>query len=241
MLRLDMAGLSDRGLRRKRNEDAFVASLDSRFGVVCDGVGGNVGGDLAAQLAVSTLSAKLAQFSKAEAEHRSFLEQAIRQTSFRVYKYGVDNPEFQGLGTTLNCLWFTADRVFIGNVGDSRSYLFYQKQLWQLTVDHNIETLVSRGTIAKEFANLASPRSLASVIGSLDPETIDIYSLDLTGSQIFISATDGLFTMLSAAEICDILSGAHEDLNDLCRHLVDKANSKGGRDNTTVVITRVCG
>src|SRR5690606_24778593 len=105
-----------------------------------------------------------------------FLSSAVDKVNSQIIAAGEKDPDVKGMGTTLNFLVFAGDRVHIAHVGDTRTYLYYQGHLWQLTIDHNIETFLARGWMTREHV-VPGTRDAALVrsIGLSDRCEVDIY------------------------------------------------------------------
>lgn len=232
------------GLVREANEDALLFSEEQGWVIVADGMGGHNAGEVASHLAVESLAEdfRLAHGSSV-ADRRQLLEQAINNASLNVYDAAHAIPEYQGMGTTLAAAWLVDDILVYGYVGDSRIYLFHERELRQLTHDHTmIQGLIDEGI----FDNVAQARHagvrsnvLTRALG-IEPEVEAEYGLqELRSGDLLLFCTDGLTDALDDQELRDVLLGADQGLWLTVESLVDRACAAGGADNITAVLVRI--
>lgn len=240
-MRLAMFGATDVGKVRKNNQDRYYCDHRQGIAIVCDGIGGRKGGDIAAQLTVDGLKkAFLESEFLASTDVAPFLYGAIDRVNSRVIKEGTDFPKYQGMGTTVNFLLFEDRKVSIAHVGDSRTYLYQDGNLWQLTIDHNIETFLKRGLLQPhDIGPGIKDSALVRSVGLMNRLECDLYEVPIMPGQILITCSDGLFGMVSDERILEIIMDHSENVKNLAQELVDEANRKGGRDNITVVVTQI--
>src|SRR5690242_14871707 len=137
-LRWTGAGLTDRGLVRASNQDAFYISNERRLWIVADGMGGHPAGDVASRLAVEHLSALT--LPEPGTDPASWLDAALRDANRAVYEAARRRTSWRGMGTTVVVMMMVEDRseAIIGYVGDSRAYHYRGGRLRQLTRDHTL-------------------------------------------------------------------------------------------------------
>ncbi len=143
-LTLDFAAATDIGCKRSNNEDSYGFDADQHIYVVCDGMGGNVAGEVASGMAVRTLIDSFGYFGQNAApggpmeivENR--LMASIVEANRVVREAGTENPELHSMGTTLVCVCVDGNRAVVGNVGDSRAYLLRNGICLQITLDHSL-------------------------------------------------------------------------------------------------------
>lgn len=240
-MRVRMAGATDIGRRRKGNQDSIYYDEAHGLGLVADGIGGRKGGEIASSIAVNSLKRA---FQAADAirhgEVNSFLISAIDQLNEDILARGQAEPEISGMGTTLNCLAFVGDRLHLAHIGDSRTYLFQDGNIFQLTIDHNVGTFAERGWL-KPHQVIPGARDEALVKGlGLGPNCeVDIYEIQLKIGQIFITCSDGLSGMVSDQEIATIVRKNQSRMDALPGLLIAAANEAGGRDNITVLLSEI--
>ena len=240
------AAITDIGCEREINEDRY-AVVDSGYGrswIVCDGMGGAMGGELAAQLAIDAVRRSLetgdAQSTKEAL--RSAIEEANRVIVLRR-----QNPAFSGMGTTIVAALINEDEVAITHAGDSRAYLVREGVLQQLTTDHTyVQDLVERGAITHEEA-LSHPQShvLTRCLGAeprleLDMQEFWIWDIESGEPEDkLVLCSDGLYSLVSDEEIAQMVSRCSPQ--ESCVQLIELAKSRGGYDNITLAIVPLSG
>ncbi len=168
------------------------------------------------------------------------LRAAIEQSGKVIFQYGHEHTDAQGLGSTVTAALVVGGQIYIGNVGDSRTYLLRGGELQQVTRDHSlVARLVEAGQIEPDEAyehpnrNLIY-RSLGAGKAHVD---VDIFAETLQAGDILLLCSDGLWEMVRDPEITSILS-ATDDLSQACDKLIQRANHNGGEDNITAVLVR---
>lgn len=239
-MRIEMSGLTDIGRVRKANQDAMYYDPMQGIVVVADGIGGRKGGEIASQTAVDGLRKAFLECDRLRHEEISpFLVTAVDQINQKIIQKGYAT-DHQGMGTTLNCLLYVGDRVYIAHVGDSRTYLLYKKNMWQLTIDHNIKMFVERGWMDRSAISPgAKDEALVRSLGLTDRVEVDVYDMKIKPGEIFITCSDGLSGMVSDQKMVSIIQRHENNLDNMAKALVDEANKNGGRDNITVVVTKI--
>ncbi len=228
---------TDTGLRRKRNEDSLLVLESSSLFVVADGMGGYRGGELASQLAVKTMADayRSGTFDGTPHEnvptHASELARAIQMANAKILETAKAKPELEGMGTTLCAARFSGNkkRLYIGHVGDSRCYRLRDGVMKQMTADH---TMADHGVKGPESAHLSR------AVGIWPTVPIDIIMAIPLADDIYLLCSDGLTKMLPDEMIRHVLR-SEEDLKGAVERLILFANSRGGKDNITVVLIRV--
>lgn len=236
------AAITDIGCEREINEDryAVVDSAAGRAWVVCDGMGGALGGELAAQLAIDAVRRAL--------ESREFdstmeaLKFAVEEAN-RIIVLRRQNPAFSGMGTTVVGAMVQGDEVIVAHAGDSRAYLIRSGAIQQLTIDHTyVQDLVDRGAINAEEA-LSHPQAhvLTRCLGAEPRLEIDLQSYWIWPSDNteevddrLLLCSDGLYSMVSDEEIADHVTKYSPQ--EACAQLVELARARGGYDNITLAI-----
>lgn len=229
---------TDVGRRRQRNED-YLSVNETRHGlllVVCDGMGGHVGGERASRLAVQQF---VAAFEEGEGDVRTLFERAVERANTAVFGESSTLAEYAGMGTTLVAVLVKAGRATIVNVGDSRAYRWHSGALERVTADHSVvEELVASGRITPEQARIHPQRNLITrALGTAERVEPDFYDTDLRDGDAILLASDGLHGMIADEEISQILR-THPGPDAACDMLVHAALEAGGDDNVTVAIVR---
>jgi PPM family protein phosphatase len=229
---VQVAGLTDPGRVRRRNEDAFVCAPP--LFAVADGMGGAQAGEVASRLAAAAFH----DFHEAdtldpEARLRSIIQEANR----RIYARASSDPHASGMGTTITAALASGSRVAVGHVGDSRAYLLRDGTLEQLTQDHSlVADLVRSGRLTPEEAEIHPQRSVITRALGTDPAVVvDSFSIEARDGDVYLLCSDGLTTMLDEATVQRTVSES-TDLEQVARALVGAANESGGEDNITVVL-----
>jgi len=236
-----MAGATHKGRIRKSNQDSIFYDQLMGVGIVADGIGGRKGGEIASSMAVNHLR-QIIQNTKIirHEEIRPFLINAIDQANMAIIARGEHEPDISGMGTTLNCLLFTNENLYLGHIGDSRTYLYYRGHLWQVTLDHSVQVFLERGWL--KSANLSGDwkgGALVRAMGLHPHCEVDVYHKRLTPGEMYITASDGLFDMVKDHELVHLIRHNFDDHQNLPQILIDAANRKGGKDNITVLISKV--
>lgn len=239
-VKTQMYGITHVGMVRKMNQDSIYYNSSKGLGIVCDGIGGRNSGDVASSIAVSNLKK---HFHTEPNDHSNGTKQilsAIYQAHGQIIKYGRNAPETQGMGTTLNLIRVTENDVYIANVGDSRTYLFRDRQLWQLTQDQNIAYLLEKGHIPTGYAHSSkktSDKAIVSALGLSMGIKPEILMRKKDPKDLYITATDGLFDLVDTSEIQSTLLEFKKNIQKIPGKLAQKALEYGGQDNVTILIT----
>lgn len=240
------AAITDTGCERQLNEDRY-AVVDSPSGLtwlVCDGMGGVTGGELAAQLAIDAIRRDLENLSPRTPDVA--LRSAVLEAN-RIIVLRRQNRAFAGMGTTIVSAVFFGSEVVIGHVGDSRAYLVREGAIQQLTVDHTyVQELVDSGKIQPEEA-MTHPQAhiLTRCLGSEPGLEIDLqryWIWPVEGDEpldALVLCSDGLYSMVEDGEIAQIVSG--HSPQQACVKLVELAKTRGGYDNITLSIIPLSG
>ncbi|MBQ9328324.1 MAG: Stp1/IreP family PP2C-type Ser/Thr phosphatase [Solobacterium sp.] len=236
-------GLTDRGKLRKTNQDSYVIASNRAgdvFAIVCDGIGGGKGGDIASRMAVNHFSIAFSMnegFAE-EAHVRKWLNLEIPAANEEIFRTGRKNAELKGMGTTLTGVLITSCGRFIVNVGDSRTYSYRSDGSFrQLTVDHTlVNDMVRHGELTKEEAkNYPRKNVLTNALGVWEKSRFDLerYDEEVSG---FLVCSDGLHGYVEEEVISSIVLNREMDPAIRVRKLYSKAMSAGGYDNITAIL-----
>ena len=232
---------TDKGLVRSSNQDAYaVGELPGEvaWAVVCDGMGGEAGGNIASALAVKVISEKITSAyneKMRDASIKNLLDSAICAANIEVYDMAYSRPDLQGMGTTVVAVIVRDKTAFIAHAGDSRAYIVSGETIQQITTDHSlVQNMVDRGEITAEQAQHHPKKNLITrAVGVEKRIDIDFSEIDLNDNETLILCTDGLSNFVTNNEmIDDIKDGQYYAFAD---RLVKRANKNGGGDNITVV------
>jgi PPM family protein phosphatase len=232
---------TDRGLRRAKNEDTAVADKNGAWFLVADGMGGHAAGEVASQLAASTVSELLGGGRILDSNPGLALRRAAQEANTRVFETQRSRPECAGMGTTLTLLAFSGNRYHIAHVGDSRAYLMRDGLISQLTKDHSVVwQLFESGILAKdELSRHPNKNLITRSIGTNPQAEIDIEEDETREGDVFLLCSDGLADVVPDESICKILSDGGKSPQQICADLVESALDAGGPDNVTLVVVRL--
>lgn len=226
------AALTDTGMVRDKNEDAYYA--DGRLFIVADGMGGHQAGEVASALAVE-------EFLRYEKDNRHRdplrrLGEAVQAANRILVDRAAVDSALKGMGTTFTVL-LVENGVYLGHVGDSRAYLLREGILNPLTRDHSlVERMVREGRITRKEARSHPRRNvILRALGLADELAVDLVRVDVRPGDRLLLCTDGLTARLEDADLESIL-GEEKDLQECARRLVAEANARGGEDNVTVIV-----
>lgn len=239
MMTAKAAALTSTGRVRSSNEDAFGYETEHGIYVVCDGMGGAAGGEIASRIAVDTVLGRMtAQNGTETAGER--LHEAIAEANRAVLGRAENDTGLAGMGTTLVALLLKDGPALIAHAGDSRCYLFRKGKLLRETHDHSlVDEQVRLGTMTQEDAERSPFRSVITrAIGTQRSVTEDQLEVEVEKGDVFLLCTDGLTREVNETRIAEILGG-EDDLEGKARQLIEAANEAGGRDNVTCLMVEV--
>ncbi len=233
-------GKTDIGLVRETNQDAFCfGSFDDKncWAVVCDGMGGVSGGQVASGICVEKVSEALKRGYRQNmtiSSAKNLLTTAINAANSAVFKKSQENLELKGMGTTIVAVVVLGNIAVIAHIGDSRAYLV-NKEIKPVTKDHSfVQLLIDTGKITEEEAKVHPDRNVITrAVGIEHVVDVEIDIVDVCNGDKILICTDGLNGYVPDA---DILKIVNEYGDSSTEKLVETANNAGGRDNVTVVI-----
>jgi protein phosphatase len=230
---VDHAALSDIGLRRETNQDAYLAT--DRLWAVADGVGGGPAGEVAAAMAIDALGRGAATARTADDLWRGGQDAAAD-----VHAAGRRDPSLAGMATTLTAALLTPDGLAVVHAGDSRLYRLRGGRLELLTEDHAmVAQLVREGLLSPERAATHPLRNVLTRALGRDPDVDYATQLvEVEPGDLFLLCTDGLTKMVAEGAIAATIAAA-PSLDIAALELVRAANAAGGSDNVTVVLGAV--
>jgi len=240
MLTLTHSTLSDVGKVRKANEDnaGMIERADgAKIFVVCDGMGGHVGGATASKIAVMGILQFLESRDLSNCE--SAISDALVFANQQVYANSLHNPDLSGMGTTCVLMVIKDDECYLGHVGDSRIYLHTDRELHRLTKDHSyVQQLVDMGEISDDQAE-SHPRKnqimrALGIAADVKPE-LGARKLSPKNGDRILMCTDGLNGMINDKQIAAILL-QNSSREQCAQQLIKAALENGGKDNVTVTL-----
>jgi protein phosphatase len=268
-LRLNVASGTHPGQIRQINQDFVLADVrPSNMGtalgllIVADGMGGHKAGEIASKLAAETIRDNLSwmieqddinvtivnptannpnsnPLATKQLERR--LQLAVKEANKAIYDYARENPTEAGnLGCTATCAIVYGDTVVIANVGDSRTYIFSNGELTQLTDDHSyVWQLIRQGHLdADEIYDHPQRNVITRALGSQSDVLVDLLSHRLNTGDRLLLCSDGVWEMIrDPAELATMIQA--ENLEMAVDQIISAANEYGGHDNIGVVVAEL--
>ncbi len=243
MLKWTSAALSDQGVKRADNQDNFYVSDDKRVFVVADGMGGALGGSIAARLTVNSIEnfwkESPADLDDAESI-ATWLAGAVNKANETVFGFSEENPSVKGMGTTVVVgVQDNKGYIHIGHLGDSRAYLVRDAQSEVLTQDHSLVMELFRGGHITEEQMKESPfkHYITRCVGHKDRVELEHTPKELQNGDWILMCTDGLTAVLEDDQIAEVLAKS-EAPEEACKTLVDMTLEGGAPDNVTVIAVK---
>lgn len=259
---LHVAAISHPGMSGKNNEDRYGVSAfrlnsgtseSSVFAVVADGIGGHRAGEIAAELAVETISQIVSESDAAQPVQT--LQDAIVRASQIIHDKADADPSRKGMGSTCASVWVIGDRLYTASVGDSRIYLIRGRLIQQLTTDHTwVQEAIDNGVLKPDQArDHPNAHVIRRYLGSRQPAVPDFrlhlkngendahaeanQGMRLVPGDRLVLCSDGLTDLVDDDEILNELRSKR--VEDALDNLVELANQRGGHDNITIVTLSV--
>jgi len=237
-------------MKRTNNEDNYLINDELNLFVVCDGMGGHVGGEYASAIAVNTVEEvlssietdpemKLPQADGPVEVTREKLRYAVRLAGKRIFEKAAAEPEYKGMGTTALVLLLESGNAYLAHVGDSRGYLVRDGRIEQLTEDHSlVNEKVKAGVLTREEAKHHRLRNVITrSLGYTEEVEIDVQVKALRRDDAFLLCSDGLSNLVETQEMGEAI--LRNPLQSAARKLIHTACERGGDDNVTAVVVRV--
>jgi serine/threonine protein phosphatase PrpC len=253
-------GATDPGLVRQSNEDAFtlgsldratrasapeVQTIEGARGpllIVCDGMGGVVGGEVASAMAVDAIWTEMVRSRPTDERlvYARLLRRAIRAAHQRLIEEGEARPELRGMGTTVSAAGVAGGALLIAQVGDSRAYIQRRTTLTQVTRDQSVvSALVHAGRMNELEARLSEKRSLIlQALGAGDDVDVAMSLVELRRGDRLLLCSDGLHGPVNDEAIRHTLIEREDDLEAAVAALVSLARQGGAPDNVTCILAR---
>jgi len=253
---LTIAGKTDKGKKRSKNEDTFLIDREMGLMIVADGMGGHNSGEVASQLATRLCSEQMKRAvisghvpvfkhvpSTPEYDQKTqLLGDSIKFSNLAVYEAGHQDDQHQNMGTTLVAALWLGEKLAIANVGDSRLYLVRDQELILCTTDHSfVQEQIDKGLITAEDAAQSDFKNmLTRSVGVSDDVQVDLLEVDLIPNDFILLCSDGLTKMVSDKDILKFFE-ENKDPESIAIKLIQAANMAGGLDNITVVVAHLEG
>ncbi|MFB7025405.1 MULTISPECIES: Stp1/IreP family PP2C-type Ser/Thr phosphatase [unclassified Streptomyces] len=235
-LSLRFAAGSHKGMIREGNEDSGYAG--PRLLAIADGMGGQAAGEVASSEVISTLVTL--DDDVPGSDILTSLGTAVQRANDQLRMMVEEDPQLEGMGTTLTALLWTGQRLGLVHVGDSRAYLLRDGVLTQITQDHTwVQRLVDEGRITEEEATTHPQRSLLMrALGSGDHVEPDLSIREVRAGDRYLICSDGLSGVVSHQTLEDTLA-SYQGPQETVQELIQLALRGGGPDNITVIVADV--
>jgi PPM family protein phosphatase len=228
------------GLIRSNNQDQVLIAHKNQntLLLVCDGMGGAKAGEVASALALKHFEAVFKKSKLVEDQYQDWLYENIHEANQKILDAAYQNPNYQGMGTTLVAALIGKSSVLIANVGDSRAYALIKRKLVQISDDHSlVNDLIKQQKITALEAKTHPQRSvLTQVLGVVSDFKVDFFTLNEKVEGILL-CSDGLHGMLSDEEIEGILN-QNDQAEKNAIALEKAALDKGAYDNIAIALMR---
>lgn len=236
---MKFSSITNIGRIRKENEDSFsnVSLNDVDFFIVADGMGGHSKGELASQMAANLFIdyVKAADLSAYDSLLK-LQEEAIRYANKEIFSLSC-TEDYDRMGTTVVCLCIDhKNKVYhLSHLGDSRAYIYRDRELKRLTRDHSlVNDLLDSGSLTEDEAeNFINKSAITKAVGTEEKIKPDSRSFDMEDGDLVLMVTDGLTNEISDEKIENIVKDK-TDPYEISSLLIEEAINNGGRDNITV-------
>lgn len=234
-IRWSSTGRTDRGARRKINEDSILLRPEQRVWLVADGMGGHEAGDLASGMVANAVSAAVAGGTLAQ--RVDAIDAALIQVNEAIRRRSTESFGGRTMGSTV-VVMAASDRAAVCLwAGDSRLYRVRDGELSRLSSDHSeVQELFERGLLsAEEAANHPMSNVITRAVGGMPVLALDIRLLDVRPGDTFLLCSDGLYNELGDDEIN---AAINDDLDASADRLLAETLARGARDNVSLVLAR---
>lgn len=237
---------TDTGQYRDKNEDAggvFYNQTEQQLLVLCDGMGGHLAGEVATQFVTNELQSRFEEENLIEADQaEDWLRTTLKAINRELYQLSVENPKYQGMGTTCVCALVFDNYVVVANIGDSRAYLVNSRDIEQITNDHSfVNHLMMIGQISAEEAFTHPQRNIITkVMGTDKLVTPDIFVKKTNFYDFLMLNSDGLTDFVRNHMIQEVLIQDNE-LETHGQNLIELALSQDTNDNVSLILAEIEG
>lgn len=258
---LEVSASTHVGAKRSENEDrvlvahlenraayvgAFAGQLEVRSGgallAVCDGMGGEAGGEVASSTAVATLyrEAVVALPGRTPSGVARGVLDAVQAASHEIERLAAVHVELSRMGTTATVCAVTEESLIVAQVGDSRAYLLRGGRLVQLTRDQTLATLLlERGQLQPDqLDDFEYNHVILQALGHKGGVDVDLGSVGLCQGDLVLICSDGLHGCVDHAALTATLSAA-APVSQIADRLIQLALEVGAPDNVTCIVARV--
>lgn len=236
------------GLNREKNDDYTIASknkFDDRIALVCDGLGGYSGGNIASKIVGESL---LTAFLKNSFKNRSinwirkWFVGVVNEAKMEISQYVAEHPDYHKMATTLALILATQNRIYCFNIGDSRIYGIKNDQIHQITVDENLYNQLKQQDLSESEISLYGQnlQSIVNYIGQFDESELkyQFKSFDLTKFDWLFATTDGVHNYIKVQDLLNNFLNYYA-LTNIAEHVINKALSQMSNDNLSIAIVKI--
>ena len=233
--------ITDKGLARNMNQDdvlSVVKGNGDAIYVLCDGMGGHVGGAIACKKCITTFKKEFEKSKYSDLEGaKEWLYKTILKANKEIISASKKDESLKGMGTTVVCLLVNKDFKVYASVGDSRLYSYNKRSFTQLSEDQTFAAaLYKAGYInEKEAKNHPRKSMLLCAVGSSPNNALDVQINEISGNDNYLICSDGLYNMVEDNKIKKVLD-EKITLKEKADKLVNLANDNGGFDNISVIL-----
>ena len=235
---VESAGRSDAGLVREKNEDSYLVEPDLGLYVVCDGMGGHVGGQVASQTAVRTIETSV-RAGKLEEAHEDLLVTAILDANRAIYRKARAEPTLHNMGTTVVGVREDHGVLHLCHVGDSRIYRLRQHRFEQVTRDHSLVNLYADNPSLAQRFGPANENVIVRAVGLREELECEHRAVAIEEGDMYLLCSDGLTDMVDDWILKELMEDAAHggtSLDECADAMIRAALGAGGVDNVTAVV-----
>ncbi|MBR3815475.1 MAG: Stp1/IreP family PP2C-type Ser/Thr phosphatase [Clostridia bacterium] len=241
---MKIVGKTDVGSFRQRNEDAFAFGYyddGAAWALVCDGMGGVHGGQIASSTAIELISDKIKKCyikTMPVSSFENLLLSSVTTANVTVYDRGSVDMNLRGMGTTVVAAVYKDNEACIAHVGDSRAYKISGDSVELITKDHSlVQEMLDNGQItAEEYENAPIKNIITRALGISEEVDIDFDFVCINPGELLLLCSDGFSGYVTEKEILEIYKNS--DFDCLADEYIVRANENGSRDNITVVVMK---
>lgn len=253
--RIDVVGRTHEGQVRDHNEDFISDNPALGIVVLADGMGGLNAGEVASSMAVhvvmeelttyrlgdSALPAELGHQESSLALEARVVRAVVENANSAVFHTAQNQIQYKGMGTTIVAGLFYDNKLAVAHIGDSRVYRFRGGVLEQITKDHSfVQELIDKGLFTKEEARVSDKKNVVTrALGVAPSVEVECHEYLVETDDVYLMCSDGLHDMVPDRDIERAFIELGGNSNELAAYLVELANANGGKDNVSVMVTRV--
>lgn len=238
---MNISAKTDIGRFRDSNQDIFeygIFQTGDCWAVVCDGMGGVSGGQVASKLCVERVSAAINRGYRKNLSvknAKNLLQSAISSANAIVYDKSLSEQSLKGMGTTIVAVIVLGNIAVIAHVGDSRAYIINSESAKQITKDHSlVQLMIDSGKITAEEAKTHPEKNVITrAIGVVNFVDVEFDIETIYPGETILLCSDGLSGSVSCEEMLDLINNYKDSSTE---KLVEKALENGSKDNITVVV-----